>query len=213
MDNFNRDPRLGTLTPPPPPPPPPEPTGDCPCPCPCPIEPPDEPYDVEVIPDTEVLLHGCPGNTYAIVTRGYVSDVLSAHNEDHEAHSKRFEEIEEEIASISGGMFPELTADIKELKVETATLFATTDDLKEADVAIGRRIDNIDTEIAEIDTEIAGKQDAIFFTSDFVTGGNSISLNYGGVTKDSELPVKGKDIFSAIPTITIKDIEEGGANV
>lgn len=260
MDNFNRDPRL-----------------QC-------DKPPRVPVDTGVCPgDAEMMVQGCPGNSFDIATRRYVMAVMGGHNVDPNAHFLKFKELDDKIEAISGGTncssiqvydaygritnqicadlnvivngvlkrlattdeitgispsaLPEITADIKDLQDATAALHLSVEGLTgtveslgtkvtsletsvaavetkvygvETDVssiktdvsAVKTNVSNIETKVADMETTVAGKQDALFFSSDFVTGGGNVSLNYGEVSEDSELPVRGKDIFASFSEIS-----------
>lgn len=317
MDHFNRDPRLK-------PAPPPRPRPD---------RPPSSQFTIEVPPGSrKIISHGCPGNTYAFVTRGFVSDSISAHNDDYGSHSKRFGDVERKIEEITGGDLPSLTADVAALKNDTKALFASVDELDSATEALSgdiktvsdglseridsteealsnrisstetslsgkidstekalsdkisltesslsgkidstedalskkisstetslsnrisstettlsgkissteaslnsridsateslsgdikavsddlsERIDSNDADISSIKTTLEGKQDSLFFSSDFLTAGNSVSLHYGNVEEGGQRPVTGGTVFSAIPKITlhILDSDDG----
>lgn len=169
----------------------------------CPNRPPERPNG------SDVEIKGCPGNTFDIATRSYVMAVIGGHTVDPNAHYCKFKELEDSISAISGTVGEKITAletNVADVKTHIKTVESEVCDVKTDITAATTKISDIEQNVSDIKTEVDGKQDAISFSADFIDEGGSLSLNYGVVSETSDLPVKGKDVFAAIPVITLNTL-------
>lgn len=131
----------------------------------------------------------------------------------------------DELTAFTPSALPEITASIKELQEATSALHSSVEGLTGSVESLSTKLGNIETKVTAVETALSGKQDALFFSSDFVTSGGNVAINYGKVAEDSELPVSGKDVFTSlvsgeagsavidkvmdyIPTITLNTVDD-----
>lgn len=133
------------------------------------------------------------------------------------------------VSSFTPSSVPPITADILRLQgiadalsVTVSGLTGSVESLESEVASLKDRTDGVETRLDSAEKAIEGKQDALFFSSDFLTGESGVSLNYGEVDVESEFSVKGKDVYTSIveasgsavetaksfiPTITLNTIE------
>lgn len=121
----------------------------------------------------------------------------------------------DDLSSISPTALPLVIKNVETLKysvdnlhTEVSRIAETTESLLSRCSNVETKCDNIETKcnsvadtVAKFDEKLSTKQDAIYFSSDFASSDNHLNLNYGVVSEDSELPVKGKDIVKAFSTV------------
>lgn len=120
----------------------------------------------------------------------------------------RISNLETRVDTVSGSVVA-LDGKVSDLETTVGTLKGTTESIESKLNGFGTDVENLTDDVSslkmkvsDIETTVSVKQDALYFSSDFLTGDGNVTLNYGTVSENGDLPVKGKDIYTSFTEIS-----------